>query len=71
MKANYKQLTRFCPVGRELRQKFDDDPEPGKHRLQSKAYFEHVHDCYWCKQASNELLRENKANLAYFGVAMN
>jgi hypothetical protein len=68
LKANYKQLSKFCPVGRELRQKFDEDPEPGKHRSQSKAYFEHVHDCYWCKQARKELLREQQVELAQVGI---
>lgn len=70
MKATYKQLSKFCPVGRELRQKFDDDPEPGRHRAQSAAYFAHVNDCYWCKNARKEIARENKTELPYLRASI-
>lgn len=71
MKANFKQLSHYCPVGRELRQKFDDDPEPGRHRQQTRVYFAHVNDCYWCKNARKIMMHENKAELAAIGVIVN
>lgn len=59
MRANYCQLSRFCPTGRTLREQFDDDPEPGKHHLQIAAYFNHVNDCYICRRARARLLSEH------------
>lgn len=61
MRAHYRQLSRFCPTGRTLREQFDDDPEPGKHQLQTAAYFRHVNDCLICRRARAQLLAEHLA----------
>lgn len=57
MRANYDQLTEFCVIGRELRQDFDNDPEPPRHPRETKAYFEHVRDCIFCRRARRKILR--------------
>jgi len=59
LRATYEQLSRFCAVGRALRQQFDNDPALGAHPKQTAAYFNHIHDCIVCRRARAALLREH------------